>query len=469
MGILTLSNDVGISSKETMSLKLFQKYWAASKDDLIYGRSHMPIYIYWNSRKSCYYGYYYATDAKSAGDKKHFSCGSSDKIKATENYRLKIASLRERNEQKLVVKHRLSELEKRYVANQTKNNIRPTQIASIQSSFRLLRKKIGYDCFVDEITTDVADSFIFDGWGEDGNYGKKIKASTSTMRKHKSNMGKAFRLAKRLKWIIENPFEGIEISPDKTKHKPDSLTMEEFLQMISGIDVSRRDGLRLVHMCKISFYTNLRISEVLFLEEGDIKTVEGKHCIHIQHKNNFVPKWGTERFVPLPNDILSLLDKIKHANEHSTNKLVAASSYFFPNSNGRPFSLSHIDGQFLQMRKILLPQRNRLTFHSLRHSWGRIQVEAGVSLEKLMIYMGHKDIRTTGIYARMRDSAAIKQYNFGTPKSKLNSEAVRKTELVIELMQQYSFEQIVELSARLGIESKEYNSQQTLDKNYYAQ
>ncbi len=73
----------------------------------------------------------------------------------------------------------------------------------------------------------------------------------------------------------------------------------------------------------------------------------------------------------------------------------------FAGRNG-PLQRRQIQLRFVRYRRVAgLP--NHLTTHSLRHSIATHLLDAGASLELVQDHLGHRNIRSTAIYARITD------------------------------------------------------------------
>src|SRR5690606_3147327 len=55
--------------------------------------------------------------------------------------------------------------------------------------------------------------------------------------------------------------------------------------------------------------------------------------------------------------------------------------------------------------------RKNITFHSFRHTYATLQLSMGTSLYTIKELLGHKDIQTTQIYARILSESKIEAAN----------------------------------------------------------
>jgi site-specific recombinase XerD len=398
-----------------MSLKRFRKFWDSCNDDSIERMPYMPDNIFWKKCKSCYYGYYYPKDAKSSKDKKQFSLGIHNKqhrSAAKEKYSQRLIEIWEAERKRNEKRYKLSELQHLYVEDRRDVGIQQEQIDEINSSFRLFARKIG-DLYLDEITSEMADSFIKKGWNTE-KWGKKQTVSIFTKRKHLSNLKAAFNHAK--KWKKENPFSEINLPRRGELPIPEFLTEAEFKFLLCKIDLATVPGQRLYRFCIIAFWSNLRLGEILQLEIKDID--HRQQAIKIRRKSHFMPKWKIERDVPTRAEVQKILSEQLILKQSSFNSNVKNSSFYFCNEEGKKWALNTVSSDFKELVVRVFPDRPGLHFHSLRHSYGVYNCEKGVPLELIKQWMGHKSLRTTEIYARMRPTIANQQFHLYHNKSK---------------------------------------------------
>lgn len=69
-----------------------------------------------------------------------------------------------------------------------------------------------------------------------------------------------------------------------------------------------------------------------------------------------------------------------------------------------------------------------ITFHSSRHTFGSLQIEAGTGIYTVKHLLGHKNVSTTAIYAEMNDPLKRQSVNRITLKPKIHSEASKTSE-----------------------------------------
>jgi site-specific recombinase XerD len=78
--------------------------------------------------------------------------------------------------------------------------------------------------------------------------------------------------------------------------------------------------------------------------------------------------------------------------------------YLFPSRNARPISRKRIDTLFRHYAtQARIPPHKRHS-HCLRHSIATHLIDAGQTLEYVQDHLGHKSIKSTGVYAKISDA-----------------------------------------------------------------
>jgi integrase len=167
---------------------------------------------------------------------------------------------------------------------------------------------------------------------------------------------------------------GIEIDYKPEWHKrekrrvktvQDKLITQEQLKQILDHTPETSKGKELRFAIELSFYSGLRLSEVLNLKKSDIKYNES---IKLSVKGK-----GTGRIAFLPLNFKEKMAKFE----------------------GFTITLPYVEQAFT---RIVDKLKIKTTFHGLRHSFATRMLERGVSITKVQKLLGHADITTTAIY-----------------------------------------------------------------------
>lgn len=161
---------------------------------------------------------------------------------------------------------------------------------------------------------------------------------------------------------------------------PVALTQEECRRLFDGFKKP------VYRLCALAMYTlGLRISEATGLKTENL--LASQRLVRIVGKRN------RERAVPLPPSLLLALRRFWCTHRHPT--------WIFPNAqrNG-PLCRKSVYRAFHSARaQAGLPER--VTPHSLRHSFATHLLESGVDLRTVQILMGHASITSTQIYTHL--------------------------------------------------------------------
>ena len=228
---------------------------------------------------------------------------------------------------------------------------------------------------------------------------RAVRDFLHTQRETKAWSAKTFRIYRQClktyfqwvvdeEWMKQNPIDKIK-QPPLPVRLPRCLSKEQTIQLLAHIhnypwrmelQVSRNEAL-----FAIIIYGGLRLSEVTNLKVLDVDFTAGWICV-IQGKNR------KDRNVPINDELRRILQRYRKAQQ----KLGTPSIWFFPSVKSESqLTKKNVQDIFSTISKA---SGIKVTPHMLRHTFGRLCVEAGINLMTIKSYMGHADIRTTQIY-----------------------------------------------------------------------
>ena len=213
--------------------------------------------------------------------------------------------------------------------------------------------------------------------------------SNFTALRHYRKLTEAFNEAVRRDLIPKNPFQTLNQS-DKIK-VPDSqriyLTIDEFKTMMETPCKSEVVKSAYIFSC----FCGLRISDIRQLTWGDIKT-NGNPQLTITQK-----KTQNTLYLPLPKEALNWLpDRGKKADSEPIFNL--------------PTSLATIE-RYLKRWATEAGITKKVTFHTARHTNATMLLTKGADLYTVSKLLGHTNIKTTQVYAKIVDAKKIEAVN----------------------------------------------------------
>ena len=178
--------------------------------------------------------------------------------------------------------------------------------------------------------------------------------------------------------------------PKSEKKLPVVLSREEVWRILATV---RNPGYR---VCLTTLYAcGLRLREGARLQVPDVDGA--RTLLHIHGKG------ARDRFVPLPDAMLTLLRE--HWRSHRNPLWLFPAE---PRSQAAPLHppavgpISHRTLQSAFVRAVRMAGvRKRAHVHTLRHSYATHLLEAGVTLQLIQEYLGHKSARTTTLYTHL--------------------------------------------------------------------
>ena len=170
-------------------------------------------------------------------------------------------------------------------------------------------------------------------------------------------------------------------------HLPAVLSIEEVRRLLASATPLHNQ----VYFTTV-YSLGLRLQEALSLQVSDI---DGPRLqVHV-HRG----KGAKDRYVPLPEDTLTLLRTYWTTHRHTT--------WLFP-ATGRdqkhsssatsPMRRTSVQGAFRTAKHRAGITKTGVAIHTLRHSYATHLLEAGVNPRLIQRYLGHTQLETTMIY-----------------------------------------------------------------------
>lgn len=184
-------------------------------------------------------------------------------------------------------------------------------------------------------------------------------------------------------------------SPKIGEHLPEVLSVEEIDRIISGIDLSEKEGQRNRAIIEMLYSCGLRVSELCNLLISDIWRDEG-----------FVKLMGKgrkERFVPISGRALRELSLWEECRCHINIRPGNEDYVFLSFKRGRKLSRITV----FHIVKVLAENAGitkEISPHTFRHSFATHLLEGGANLRAIQEMLGHESIATTEIYTHLDNS-----------------------------------------------------------------
>jgi integrase len=201
--------------------------------------------------------------------------------------------------------------------------------------------------------------------------------------------------AVRRRWARENPCRYVDLPRVELSEDIRFLEPEEVEAVLRA---TGEDDFGLVHRAMIltAAMSGLRMGELLALRWCDVDWSAQR----IRVRRNYVRgQFGTpksrrgSRSVPLADRLGGELDRHHRRTVYSADQdLVFANSHTGAPLDGAPLLRAF-------QRALAAAGVRRVRFHDLRHTFGTRMAAAGAPMRALQEWMGHRDLRTTLIYA----------------------------------------------------------------------
>jgi site-specific recombinase XerD len=209
------------------------------------------------------------------------------------------------------------------------------------------------------------------------------KCNHNSTIKYIRNLRKVVNIALANEWLEKDPFLKFKGSINEVERE--FLSTEE-LQAIENKEfkITRLEEIRDIFV--FSCYTGLAYADIAKLTQSEIEIgIDGAKWIYTHRE-----KTETKSNIPLLPKALEIIEKYKNHPECSiTGKLF-------------PIKSNQKTNAYLKEIAVLCEITKNLTFHSARHTFATtVTLTNGVPIESVSSMLGHKNIRTTQIYAKV--------------------------------------------------------------------
>ena len=201
----------------------------------------------------------------------------------------------------------------------------------------------------------------------------------STIAQYLINLKKIVELAYKNEWIFRNPFINYKIEDEKSERG--YLTQREVEILMNWKLDKRLERTRDVFI--FCCFTGLSYIDVFKLTKEQIHlSIDGQQWIMGKRE-----KTDMDYFIPMMEIPKKILEKYKNQ--------------IFKNGKLLPVKVSLTVNRHLKEIAEICGINKHLTFHLSRHTFATLTMSKGVSLESVSKMLGHKNIQTTQIYAKM--------------------------------------------------------------------
>jgi integrase/recombinase XerD len=190
--------------------------------------------------------------------------------------------------------------------------------------------------------------------------------------------------------------------PPKTRRLPAVLTREEVAVLLSGPKGTQPHALRDRALLETMYACGLRASEAVGLEEADVDLEEGLLCAR--------GKGSKERIVPIGRQAVAAL-RIYSLRGRPALVNGGTESRLFVNRRGSRLTRQGLY-KIIQGYARLAGLDERMSPHTLRHTFATHLLAGGCDLRSLQEMLGHADLATTQVYTHL-SAERLKDAYFG--------------------------------------------------------
>lgn len=263
-------------------------------------------------------------------------------------------------------------------------NLKSASDNTIQAYRRDIVKFCKYTDSLDIMQPDMVDKAVLTDYTD---FLLKGGSSQSTVSRSVASIRSFYRYLVTQGVAKSNPAAGLVLAHEK-KRLPEILTNEEIDLLLNQPDCVDFKGYRDKAMLEVLYATGIRVSELVALNVCDISLDLGVLYCHSENKSRIIPVY--------PEAVKAVSTYL----EKSSDFLGGNDGALFVNYGGGRLTRQG----FWKIVKQYASKANIdkcITPHTLRHSFAAHLLENGADLKSIQEMLGHSDISSTHIYARV--------------------------------------------------------------------
>ncbi|GFI61706.1 tyrosine recombinase XerD [Clostridiales bacterium] len=234
---------------------------------------------------------------------------------------------------------------------------------------------------------------------------QKQKRAAATVSRAAVSIRAYFTYLTKMKIIEENPAEGLQ-SPRVEKKTPEILSLNEVELLLEQPDIKEAKGIRDKAMLEVLYATGIRVTELISLELKDINMYMGYLTCNSGEKT---------RIIPIGSKAVEALER--YIDKARTEMLKdRGEKILFVNCFGMPMTRQGF-WKIIKSYAAKAGIKADINPHMLRHSFAVHLLENGADLQAVQEMMGHSDISTTQMYARINKNKLKDVYSKAHPRA----------------------------------------------------
>ena len=236
---------------------------------------------------------------------------------------------------------------------------------------------------------------------------EKPPASAATLNRKTACLRSFYRHLRRADLIDYDPTAAIR-APRKSRALPKVLTYAEVKRLLEGVNGAEPPDLRDRALLEVMYGCGLRASETVDLELSSIDLTDG-------YLRAF-GKGSKERIVPLGREATAALGRyLRSGRPALTGKREERA--LFLNQRGGPLTRQGLY-KIIQGRARAAGLGERMSPHTLRHSFATHLLSGGCDLRSVQEMLGHADVATTQIYTHLTADRVKEVYFDAHPRAR---------------------------------------------------